>query len=115
MEKLEKDVNRSAGKSRKKEVSESARFVVDGIHEAENYLAIVKKVIEKTDRILRNKALTSANKPSGSIEQPAAIQTNSVDPEPKRALHRRHRRVTGLQSTDQKSTSPDSSETSAHS
>ena len=79
LEKLEKDISRSAGKLRNKEVSQSARFVMDGIHEAQNYLAIVKKVIEKTNRVLRNKALNSDLQASQAIEKRRSFSKCSPD------------------------------------
>src|SRR2546429_9359447 len=58
---MEKDLSRTSKKLSNKEVAQSVGFVATGIHEALNYLAIVKKVIDKTERIVsqRNVAIGS--------------------------------------------------------
>lgn len=56
---VEKDLSSMSKKFRKKEIAQSVGFVGTGIHEALQYLAIVKKVIGKTQRILdKNTLLT---------------------------------------------------------
>jgi len=42
---MEKDLSRTSKKLSNREVAQSVGFVATGIHEALNYLAIVKKVI----------------------------------------------------------------------
>jgi hypothetical protein len=56
---MEKDLNSRVKKMRNKETSRSAVFVTTGIHEAVQYLEIVRKVIEKTQKALQKKAQTS--------------------------------------------------------
>lgn len=43
---------------RRKEIAQSVGFVGSGIHEALQYLAIVKKVIGKTQRLLDKRTLS---------------------------------------------------------
>jgi len=55
--KMEKDLRRTARNLQQREVAQSARFVVDGIHEAQNYLAIVTTVIPRTRLIMSKRNL----------------------------------------------------------
>lgn len=49
----------------KREIAQGVGFVAAGIHEALNYLAIVRKVIEKTEReIAKKKVATESSAPS---------------------------------------------------
>jgi hypothetical protein len=57
---VERDLSSMSKKMRKKEIAQSVGFVGSGIHEALQYLSIVKKVIGKTQRILDKKALSSS-------------------------------------------------------
>ena len=52
---MEEGLFRESKKLRNKETAHSAGFAAAGIHEALNYLAIVKKVIQKTQRVLQRK------------------------------------------------------------
>ena len=52
---MEGGLSRESKKLRNKETAQSAGFAAAGIHEALNYLAIVKKVIQKTQRVLHRK------------------------------------------------------------
>lgn len=52
---MEEGLSRESKKLRNKETAQSAGFAAAGIHEALNYLAIVKKVIQKTQRVLHRK------------------------------------------------------------
>ena len=58
---MERDLSRTSKKLSNKEVAQSVGFVATGIHEALNYLAIVKKVIEKTERIVSKRNVVSGN------------------------------------------------------
>lgn len=49
---LEKDLSRMSKKFSNKEIAQGVGFAATGIHEALTYLGIVKKVIEKTERIV---------------------------------------------------------------
>jgi hypothetical protein len=50
LEGMEKDLGRMSRKFSNREVAQGVGLVATGIHEALNYLAIVKKAIEKTER-----------------------------------------------------------------
>jgi hypothetical protein len=52
---MEKDLSSRVKQLRNKETSRSAGFVATGIHEALQYLEIVRKVIEKTQRELQKR------------------------------------------------------------
>jgi hypothetical protein len=55
LEGMEKDLNRVSKKFSNREIAQTVGLVANGIHEALNYLAIVKKVIEKTERAVAKK------------------------------------------------------------
>ena len=57
LERMEKDLSNTSKKLRNKETAQSAGFVAAGIHEAVQYLAVVKKVIEQTQPIITKRAL----------------------------------------------------------
>jgi len=61
LEGLEKDLSRTSKKFSNREVAQGVGFVAAGIHEALNYLEIVKKVIVKTERVVARKAIASEN------------------------------------------------------
>jgi len=61
---LEKDLSRISKKYSNREIAQGVGFVAAGIHEALNYLEIVKKVIVKTERVVAKRNLGSE---SGSI------------------------------------------------
>jgi hypothetical protein len=63
LESLEKDLSRTSKKYSKREIAQGVGFVAAGIHEALNYLAIVKKVIEKTERVVAKRNLVSESAP----------------------------------------------------
>ncbi|HVH16122.1 MAG TPA: hypothetical protein VNA15_10455 [Candidatus Angelobacter sp.] len=69
LESLEKDMSRMSKKYSKREIAQGVGFVAAGIHEALNYLAIVRKVIEKTERAIAKKNVISENTtlPSSSL------------------------------------------------
>ena len=56
LQRVEKDLSGMSKKLRNKEIAQSVGFVGSGIHEALQYLSIVKKVIGKTQRLLDVKA-----------------------------------------------------------
>jgi hypothetical protein len=64
LESLEKDLSRRSKQYSNREIAQGVGFVAAGIHEALNYLEIVKKVIEKTER-----AVAKAN----AVSEDAAI------------------------------------------
>ncbi len=64
LEGLEKELSRTSKKYSNREIAQGVGFVAAGIHEALNYLEIVKKVIVKTERVVAKRNLGSE---SGSI------------------------------------------------
>jgi hypothetical protein len=56
---MEKDLSNRVKQLRNKETSRSAGFVATGIHEALQYLEIVRKVIEKTQKAVQKTAKQS--------------------------------------------------------
>ena len=65
LEAVEKDLGRTSKKYSNREIAQGVGFVAAGIHEALNYLAIVRKVIEKTERAIAKRNTASEN-PSAS-------------------------------------------------
>ncbi len=61
LEGLEKDLSRMSKKYHNREVAQGVGFVASGIHEALNYLEIVKKVIVKTERGIARRSAVSEN------------------------------------------------------
>ena len=63
LEGVERDLSRASKKYSNREIAQGVGFVAAGIHEALNYLAIVRKVIEKTERVVakRNIAFEKAS------------------------------------------------------
>ena len=59
LESLEKDLSRTSKKYSNREVALGVGFVAAGIHEALNYLEIVKKVIVKTERVVAQRNIAS--------------------------------------------------------
>ncbi len=57
LEGVEKDLSRTSKKYSNREVAQGVGFVAAGIHEALNYLDIVKKVIMKTERVVAKRNL----------------------------------------------------------
>ena len=70
LESLEKDLSRTSKKYSKREIAQGVGFVAAGIHEALNYLAIVRKVIEKTERAMAKKNIASDS---------SALSTNPLE------------------------------------
>ena len=61
LESLERDLSRMSKKYSKREIAQGVGFVAAGIHEALNYLSIVRKVIEKTEREIAKRNMVSEN------------------------------------------------------
>ncbi len=59
LEGVEKDLSRTSKKYSNREVAQGVGFVAAGIHEALNYLEIVKKVIVKTERVVAKRNIGS--------------------------------------------------------
>jgi len=59
LEGVEKDLSRTSKKYSNREIAQGVGFVAAGIHEALNYLEIVKKVIVKTERVVTKRNLRS--------------------------------------------------------
>jgi len=57
----EKDLSRTSKKYSNREIAQGVGFVAAGIHEALNYLEIVKKVIVKTERVVAKRNMASEN------------------------------------------------------
>ncbi len=58
---VEKELSRMSKKFSNKEIAQGVGFAATGIDEALTYLGIVKKVIEKTERIVAKKSIVSDN------------------------------------------------------
>ena len=65
MEGVEKDLSHMSKKFSSKEIAQGVGFAATGIHEALTYLDIVRKVIEKTERLVAKKNTDSGYRPSG--------------------------------------------------
>ena len=67
LEGIEKDLSQVSKKFSNREIAQTVGLVKTGIHEGLNYLAIVKKVIEKTERAVstRSRGSNSAELPTG--------------------------------------------------
>jgi len=59
LEGLERDLSRTSKKYSNREVAQGVGFVAAGIHEALNYLEIVKKVIVKTEHVVAKRNIGS--------------------------------------------------------
>lgn len=62
LEGLEKDLSRMSKKYSNREIAQGVGFVASGIHEALNYVEIVKKVIVNTERAVAKRSTVSENK-----------------------------------------------------
>ena len=69
LEGVERDLSRTSKKYSNREIAQGVGFVAAGIHEALNYLEIVKKVIVKTERVVAKRNIASQN--SGASTSPA--------------------------------------------
>jgi hypothetical protein len=68
LEGMEKDLSRMSKKFANKEIAQGVGFAATGIHEALTYLDIVKKVIEKTERMIAKKNIVSGNETGGLVD-----------------------------------------------
>jgi hypothetical protein len=66
LEAVEKELSRMSKKFSNKEIAQGVGFALTGIHEALTYLAIVKKVTEKTERIIAKKKTVSDKETNNS-------------------------------------------------
>jgi len=65
LEGMEKDLNRMSKRFSNREIAQSVGFAATGIREALTYLAITKKVVEKTERIVTKKNIVSVKETDG--------------------------------------------------
>jgi len=75
LEGVEKDLSYMSKKFSDKEIAQGVGFAATGIHEALTYLDIVKKVVEKTERIIAKKNIASGDETSG-------LEGNPIDGRP---------------------------------
>ena len=68
LEDAENELSRMSKKFSNKEIAHGVGFAATGIHEALTYLAIVKKVIEKTERIVAKKNIVSVDEADGPVQ-----------------------------------------------
>jgi hypothetical protein len=76
LEGVEKDLSQMSKKLSSKEIAQGVGFAATGIHEALTYLAIVKKVIEKTERIVAKNNTVSGNETAGLDESHSGGRTS---------------------------------------
>ncbi len=76
LEGVEKDLSRMSKKFHNKEIAQGVGFAATGIHEALTYLGIVKKVIEKTERIIAKNNTVSGNETAGLDESNTGGRTS---------------------------------------
>ena len=70
LEGVEKDLSRMSKRFSNKEIAHGVGFAATGIHEALTYLGIVKKVIEKTERIVAKRRIVSDKETDNSSRDP---------------------------------------------
>src|SRR5947209_6710176 len=68
LDSVEKDLSRMSKKFLNREIAQGVGFAATGIHEALTYLGIVKKVVEKTERIVARRNTVSSDKIGGLID-----------------------------------------------
>ena len=73
---VEKDLSQMSKKFSSKEIAHGVGFAATGIHEALTYLDIVRKVIEKTERIVAKKNIVSGDQTSGLDESQSDGRTD---------------------------------------
>ncbi len=76
LESVEKELSRLSKKFGDKEIAHGVGFAGTGIHEALTYLDIVKKVIQKTERMVAKKNIASGNETSGLPESDTGGETS---------------------------------------
>ena len=67
---MEKDLSSMSRKFADKEIAQGVGFAATGIHEALTYLDIVRKVIEKTERIVAKRKVVADNETDGPSQAP---------------------------------------------
>lgn len=75
LEDVEKDLSSISKKFSNKEIAHGVGFAATGIHEALTYLEIVKKVIQKTERLVAKKNTGSGNEAGEPVESNPDRQT----------------------------------------
>ena len=65
MEGVEKNLSYMSKKFSSKEIAQGVGFAATGVHEALTYLYIVRKVIEKTERIVARQNIVSGYRTGG--------------------------------------------------
>ncbi len=76
LEGVDKDLSQMSKKFSNKEIAQGVGFAATGIHEAVTYLDIVRKVIEKTERIVAKKNIVSGDQTSGLDESQSDGRTD---------------------------------------
>jgi len=67
LEGVEKDLSGMSKKFSNREIAQGVGFAATGIHEALTYLGIVKKVVEKTERIFAKRNHVSDKETDGPL------------------------------------------------
>ncbi len=70
LEGMEKELSVISKKFSDREIAQSVGFVAAGIHEALSYMAIVRKVIEKTERRVAKR---------NTVSESSALSTNPLE------------------------------------
>ena len=70
LEDVEKELSRISKKFSNREIAQGIGFAATGIHEALTYLDIVRKVIEKTERIVAKRKVVADNETDGPSQAP---------------------------------------------
>jgi hypothetical protein len=76
LEDVEKELSRLSKKFANKEIAHGVGFAGTGIHEALTYLAMVKKVTQKTERIVAKKNIVSGNETGERVKSGPDGRTN---------------------------------------
>jgi len=74
LEDVEKELSRMSKKFSNREIAQGVGFAVTGIHETITYLDIVKKVTEKTERIVAKRRITADNETDNSSRDPRDVE-----------------------------------------
>ena len=74
MEDVEKELSRMSKKFSNREIAQGIGFAATGIHEGLTYLDIVKKVIEKTERMITKKKIVSLKETEGLPQSTEDLQ-----------------------------------------
>ena len=74
LEDVEKELSRMSKRFSNREIAQGVGFAVSGIHEAITYLDIVKKVTERTERMIAKKHIVSDKETDNPPRDPADLQ-----------------------------------------